>query len=408
MSRFVRFAAVLGLGVVGTAGTPGTAAAQFIGSSGFQRNQFNYRYSHPLAPLANSLASPIVNVVGPPPSYAYQFSGYQRFQLNVPGPAGNISLGYSRGYSYNFAWTGYGNPFRPTYILPPAYSAGSYMTGGSVSNPAIENAQRNFEAAQRDAAAMRNMPVNAKTAIYDQWAYEKLGVTGLPGLAKGGEQPEVLQKALAGADEAAILSGESLNHIMVAAVALEGKGARGASAFLAPNLLSEVRFGGSPTADALNVVRSSGKLDAPAAFETEPVRALTGALDRDFAALTAPVLLGKPVDQVKMIKFEATLKQVQDAAAPLVRTLPFEDAIAVRRFLNSLESAAKTLKTPSAAGFVNPKWATEGANVEDLVKHMTKHKLMFGAAGAGNEEAYAALHRGLSAYLFVLSQQGKK
>ena len=401
MSRFVRFAAALGLGLLGVAGSPGTASAQIYGG-GFQRQGFGYRTYHPLAPLANSLV--------PQPSYAYQVAGFQRYQISVPGANGPINLGYSRAFNYNVAWTGYGNPFRSTYILPPTYpyTTGSYMTGGSVANPAIDNMQRNFEAAQREAARMRDVPANAKTAIYDQWAYEKLGVTGLPGLAKGESQPEALQKALVGADEAAITSGEALNHIMVAAVAQEGKGAKGVSAFLAPNLLSDVRFGGSPTAEALNVVRSSGKLDIPAAFDSEPLRAYSGPLERDFAALTAPVLLGKSADPSKLVKFEATLKQAQDAAAPLVRTLPFEDAIAVRKFLNQLDAAVKTLKTPGAAGFVNPKWATEGTNVEDLVKHMTKHKLLFGAAAAGNEEAYLALHRALSAYLFVLSQGAKK
>jgi len=396
MSRSVRFGVILVLGVLGVAATPSAASAQFIGGAGFQRQGFGYQQFHPLAPLVNSIL--------PQQTYMYRAAAFQQYQLSVPGATRPISLGFARAYSYNAAYTGYGNPFRPTYIIPPTYSG--YMTGGSLANPAIDNAQRNFEAAQRQAAAMRHLPANAKTAIYDQWAYEKLGVQGLPALAKG-DVPESLEKALAG-DEASLMSGVALNHITVAIVALEGKGAKGASAFLAPNLLSEVRFGGSPTADALNVIRSSGKLEIPAAFDTEPLRPLSGPLERDFAALTAPVLLGKQVEQAKLMKFEATLKQAQDAAAPLVRTLQFEDAIAVRKFLNQLDAAVKVLKDPSAAGFVNPKWDTEGTNVADLVKHMTKYKLLFGPAGTGNEDAYLALHRGLSGYLFVLSQSIKK
>ncbi|HUR53949.1 MAG TPA: hypothetical protein VMZ71_07450 [Gemmataceae bacterium] len=377
------------------AGTPSVASAQFFGNAGFQRGGFAFRANNPF----------VGSLLPPPPVYAFQFSGVSRYALSVPGATGPINIGLSRSFSYGYAGNGY--PFRPAYVVPPASTSGGYMTGGSVANPAIDNAQRNFEAAQRQAVAMRHLPANAKTAIYDQWAYEKLGVTGLPGLAKG-DQPEALEKALAAADEAAVASGVALNHITVAIVALEGKGAKGASAFLPPNLLSEVRFGGSPTADALNVIRSSGKLEVPPAFDAEPLRPFSGPLERDFAALTAPVLLGKPVEQLKLVKFEATLKQAQDAAAPLVRTLPFEDAIAVRKFLNQLDAAAKVLKDPAAAGFVNPKWDTEGTNVADLVKHMTKYKLLFGPAGVGNEEAYLALHRGLSAYLFVLSQNVKK
>lgn len=397
MSNFVRLAAVVGLGVVAL---PGTASAQFAGSAGFRQGGYNYRFNHPFQPLV----SPFL----PPAQYAYQTAGFQRYQFNIPGPAGNVSFGFSRAYSYNYTYSGYGNPFRNNYVVPytPAYMTSGYMTGGSVSNPAIDNNQRNFEAAQRQAAMMRNQLADPKTAIYDQWAYEKLGVVGLTGLGK--EQPEALQKAIAGTSEAAITSGEALNHILTAAVALEGKGASGVSAFLAPNLLADIRFGGSAKADAVNVIRSAGKLDIPTPFDTDPLRVHAAALERDFAAVTAPVLLGKSADPQKLLAFEATLKKAEAAAGPLVRTLPFADAIAVRRFLNQLDAAAKSLKDPTAAGVVNPKWATEGANVADLVKHMTKFKLMFGASGVGNEEAYLALHKGLSAYLFVLGQGVKK
>ena len=387
MSRSVRFAAVLG--VVGVVATATPASAQYLmGGSGFR--QYGY-YNYPLTPLFV------------PPTFSFGYS--QRYALSIPGPYGNTTFGVSRAYSYS--GTGYVpiNPYSVPYVGP---SYGGYMTGGSVANPAIDNAQRNFERAQREATALRNSPAGAKTAIYDQWAYEKIGVQGLSALAKPGEQPEALQKALAAADESAVASGEALNHIVVAIVALEGKGAKGASAFLAPNLLGEIRFAGSPAADALNVIRASGQLDIPPAFDTESLRQHSGAIERDFAAVTAPVLLGKAVEQVKLIKFEATLKQAHDAAAPLVRTLPFEDAIAVRRFLNQLDAAVKVLKDPSANGFVNPKWGTEGTNVADFVKHMTKYKLLFGAAGVGDEEAYLALHRGLAAYLFLLGQNVKK
>ena len=67
------------------------------------------------------------------------------------------------------------------------------------------------------------------------------------------------------------------------------------------------------------------------------------------------------------------------------------------------------LREAGSSTLVNPKWTTEGTNVADLVKHMTKHKLQFGPLDKGGEEAYLALHRGLASYLFALSQaQAKK
>jgi hypothetical protein len=58
-------------------------------------------------------------------------------------------------------------------------------------------------------------------------------------------------------------------------------------------------------------------------------------------------------------------------------------------------------------GLVNPAWATEGTNVADLVKHMTKYKLQFGPAAEGDEPSYLVLHRALTTYLFVLTQPKK-
>ena len=76
----------------------------------------------------------------------------------------------------------------------------------------------------------------ARNAIYDQWAYEKLGVTGVPGVKAGEDAPAALIKALNGANEADINSGVALNHIVVGVVAAEQKG-KSNSAFLPPNRL---------------------------------------------------------------------------------------------------------------------------------------------------------------------------
>ena len=42
-----------------------------------------------------------------------------------------------------------------------------------------------------------------------------------------------------------------------------------------------------------------------------------------------------------------------------------------------------------------------------IVKHMAKYRIQFGPAPDGNEPSYLVLHRGLSTYLFVLSQPKK-
>jgi hypothetical protein len=273
---------------------------------------------------------------------------------------------------------------------------------------AFIEAQKELDRAQREAASarIRNAPqAAARDLIYDQWAYEKLGVMGLPSLKPGKDHPEALVRALAVTDESEVASGEALNHVLVAIVAAENKGAKGPSAFLPPRLLDDLRFAGPPTADALNLLRQADNLPLPAAFFDPRLKEASDLLERDFAAAAEPLRAGKSADRAKIARLEQTLSKVQEQAAPVIRTLPFEDAIAARRFLNKLEATVKAMKTNAVNGLVNANWATEGTSVADLVKHLTKHKLLFGPAPAGGEPAYLALHKGLATYLIALTQK---
>src|SRR5262249_2497476 len=134
---------------------------------------------------------------------------------------------------------------------------------------------------------------------------------------------------------------------------------------------------------------------------------LRDALEKDFSAVATPILTGKPADATRITRLEQTLKKVEDVAPPVLRNLSFEDAIASRKFLNQFANAVKALKANGGAGLVVPTWATEGANVAELVRHMTKFKMQFAPAPPGSEPAYFALHRALAAYFFVLNQPKK-
>ena len=336
------------------------------------------------------------------PTYNNLNFQYQRFGgVSVGNSLGRVSFGYNFygpiGYGiYNNRFRNYSQPA----FLAPSYSG--YMSGGVRANDA---AARDFGMAQKQAVAMRNAPA-ARTAIYDQWAYEKLGVVGVPGIKPGEDAPAALIKALNSASDAEIASGEALNHIVVGIVAAEKKG-KSASAFLPPNLLSQLRFTGSNAADAVNMLRQVGGLQLPAAFDVDAFARLKPELEKDLAAAAAPVLLGKPADFNKVAKLEADAVKARAALDPVTRTLEFEDATAARRFLNQLDATVAALKAPNTSGLIDPKWATEGTSVADLVKHVVKNKLLFGPAPKGEEDAYIALHRGLATYLVALNEAAK-
>jgi hypothetical protein len=274
------------------------------------------------------------------------------------------------------------------------------MTAGAyVRNDLVLAAQRDLAQAQRDAS----MP-GAKSQISGQGDFEKGGAAAQPG-ALPAQDP--LRSAIIAPDPDQIVSGDALNQILQEIIRVEAKGAKGPSAFIPPLLMDDIRFGGSPAADLLNLARQGGNLHLPLAFDDPALVGLSTDLEKDFAAVAVAVQAGKSPDAAKIAKLEATFQKIQDVAPAVIKDLPFDDASAARRFLNRMAGAIKALKSGAANGLIDPKWAAEGLTVAELVKHMTRHKLLFGPAPRGRDEAYSTLHRNLVTYLFVLTQAKK-
>ena len=376
-----RFTTVALLGVLALAMTSGSASAQFN----------RYRY------------------LGPSPAYVYP-NGNGGYGVGIPfnfsanSVYGRISFPYIYPYNSGGGYSG-GSPYLADYY--PG-SVGGYMTGGSSSGYDSYASTPDIVAAQQAAArAVRKNQDEARDLIDAQWAYEKLGVTGQIAAKSAKIQPEELQKALAVKDESEVASGDALNRVLVAIVVAEGKGAKGMGGFIPPQLLEDLRFSGGPNADLLNLVRLSDTIPFPANFPGPTLQELKLNLETDFAAAIAPLRNGKSVDPAKVAKLEASLHKLDAASPPLIRNLSFDDAIAARRFLNQFDSAILALKKQDIAGVINPKWATDGTSVSDLVKFMTKYKLMFAPAPAGTEGSYFAVHKTLATYLLILTQVKK-
>ncbi len=372
----LRIVALLMTGTAGVLLTPAQAPAQF---------QLGGPYVPNIVPSHN----PFFYL----PQYRYQTST----SLNFYGPYGNFRYNsYRWGVSVN-------NPYavagaQAYYNSNPLYAVGrGTMTSGTAAmNQLALQAQRNLERAQRDAAlpgARVVEPVNP-----DRGPMGGIPVPGpVPAL------PPELAAAIAATDPALIAAGDPLNAILKEVKRVESAGAKGPSAFVSPLLMDDLRFAGSPTADLLNLARQS--LDFPAIFDDAALAAVRKDLAKDFAAITDALQSGKAPDAAKVAMFAATVKRVQEAAAPLVKDLPADGP--ARTFLKQLDSATTALRASAGAGLIDPKWASEGLTVADLVKHMTKHKLTFAPAPLGRDDSYATLHKNLATYLFVLTQAKK-
>jgi hypothetical protein len=380
--------------------TPAVTLAQFV-APGFI----------PANPAPNSPFGPLTPYRNTPYLGVNTRSIYGNITIGQPIPFNNPLNRITNAPFYN--WTA-----PPQYAPPPLvpWATGSpanrvshgYMSGGASNTNVLLHAQREMDRAQRDAGdRARAGAVAAKNAIDEEWNYEK-GALALPGGLKAvTDRPDELVRALAVADEYELVSGQALNQILAAVVAAEGKGAKGPSAFLTPQLISEVRFTGPPAADAVNFLITGSKLNFPAAFDDPRLKDAREELDRDFATVAAVLRDGKLPEQGRVMQLGLALQRLGDLAAPVIRDLPFDEAIAARRFLNRLQVALTAFKAPNSFLMFNPAWTSEGGSIGELVKHMAKFKLQFGPVSADSSESYAALHKGLSTYLFVLTQPKK-
>jgi hypothetical protein len=347
-----------------------------------------------------------------PPNSVYSLPGYNyQFYLgtSVPTMYGRTFVGVTIPFTpapqifSPQAYPGYATPA----WMGGSWTSSGYLTGGSYvgSAGAGMSTQDRLAAAQKAATQMRQAQRAARDVIEEQWNYEKGADIPLP--AGVGKVPD-LKSALAVNDDSEIASGIALNRLLVAIIAAEKRGAKGVAPFLSPQLLDEIRYDGGPPADLLNLIRPSGKLPFPAVLQLPTIKELADDVQADFTTAIAPLLAGKPVDRTRAIKLAGSFDKLQAAAQPIIRNLPFEEAVAARRFLNQLGTATTFLKGNAVNGIISPKWVTEGTNVSDLVKRMARFKIFFAPAPAGSEVVYSALHRAMSAYLVVLSNQPKK
>ncbi|MCS7271462.1 MAG: hypothetical protein NZ703_10280, partial [Gemmataceae bacterium] len=168
----------------------------------------------------------------------------------------------------------------------------------------------------------------------------------------------------------------------------------------------ELRFA-TPKGELLNLARQAKRLPFPEVLNQESLRPIREALERDLAAVALPLLAGKSPERAAIAQLENTLARLEQAVIPIVRSVTFDEALSVRRFLNQLHSALRTLKSETLGGLWNPNWNTQGTNVAELAQHLLKHQLTLAPAPMGGEPAYLALHRALVAY-FLAGQKNKK
>ncbi len=351
---------------------------------------------------------PMPAMIPPNPLYhhpAYRFQFY--LGATVPTMSGRTFVGITVPYTRapQLFSPYYGQPLAAyPWQGPRPVTAGGYVSGGTSSTYAAMM-QRTFEAAQRTAQQTWSDPEAARRLIAGQFAYERAEASSL-GIPAPRPLAADIAQALSPPHEQLITSGEALNTLLHALRTIDLRSVEGAAVYLPPDLVRELRFAG-PKGELVNLLRRAGNLSVPAVFHHEAARNAKDAFERDFAAIALAILGGKAPERSAIARLEASLQRLEAVSAEQIRLLPFDDAIAARRFLNQMTQAVRLLKNANIAQLWNGNWDALGLSAAELVRHMIKHDLGFAAASSEGDAAYVALHRAL-VMLYVASQTPKK
>jgi hypothetical protein len=241
--------------------------------------------------------------------------------------------------------------------------------------------------------------VDTRRKIFDERLYERANTPTLNDQQERFRREQV-RHAQTNPPLTEILSGKSLNDLLLDCQILRGRGAAGPDVPLDEDLGRKVDVIPGGSAGTPGLLRGQ-----PLPW---PLLLAGGRFQEDRARIEG--LLTQAVRQAGAGRVEAdTVEELLHALAAVERKLAAvtgsaaeelgaSERIRARRFLGELRSAARLLQEPDAAGVVAGRCVACGRTVPELVRHMTEHGLRFAPAAGGNNASYVALHRALASY----------
>jgi hypothetical protein len=344
-----------------------------------------------------------------------------RAQFNPPTQAVAPSLARQAGFNPGVTANMYANPYtnpsatisaNPYGYTPPWINYNGPVGGALTGASDVINAQGGFAIQQQQAVLVREQIkaeriANKRRAI-DAWLYQREHLptpeeererTRLENVMRSRNNPPITE----------ITSGKALNDLLVQLQILQKGGqAQGPNVPLNPDLMNHVNITASQNNSSLGVLRNSGRLQWPLALQDAEFQALRTQINGLAPDLVSQASGGGPVDGGSVATLSAAVDRLQAQLKRNGGSVPADQYIQSKRFLNDLESAVKALQDPNVSKYASGKWAARGRTVADLLQEMTTNGLRFAAATPGDEAAYVALQRALAAYTVGMSEMVAK
>lgn len=215
--------------------------------------------------------------------------------------------------------------------------------------------------------------------------------------------PTAFKSAIQTTSQADILSGKALNDILATTIDLEKRGARANGAYLAPELVSALRFAGNASADLSNWTRAR-EIDYPAVFQTDEYRTPRSWLKHDFGLVATSILAGKMPESSLYQGLVTAGKTIRRTFEEQKSKLSAGEVRVGEQFLTRFDAMTSIVRSPNSSDLGLADWSNLGVSLIELIDHLDKHKMQFGPAPTGQDEAYLALHKAMAEYALSLAE----
>jgi hypothetical protein len=291
----------------------------------------------------------------------------------------------------------------------PYYGYSESPTGGYLRGSAdVINATGRFLVNQEQANLLKEQVKREKLETRKRWIanwlYER---ENLPTPEDERERLSQIQirRSLNDPPSGEIWSGLALNTLLADIQKKIGKEPdfRGPQIPLEEDIVLHINVTGLKERGNTGLLKREGRLTWPLALQGDQFKA-----DRDLLNDLTPQVYQQAnsgrVDRGTLEEMTKAVQHLHEELANNIKDLTPAQYSEARRFLGSFDDALLLLRQPGAGEYFNQK-APKGKSIGELIQHMSSKGLYFAPALAGDEPAYAVIHRALAAYHAAANSQ---
>jgi len=371
---------------------------------------------NPIAnPIANPLANPALNPALNPNAMANFFSPAAAFQANPlinpftspatnPIAAATLSASLTNPYasltsSYGGAanpYSGYGSSYSSPYSSYYETPIGGFMRGTADVVTSQGKWMESLQKADLLKEQVRQAKLDTRRKSFDEYFYERKNTPTFEQEREFFNNQQVL-RSVNNPPESEVWSGQALNDIVADLAKPNPDRTLGSNAPLDEDTLRHLNL--TPVSGSANagLLKNDARLTWPLALRDDDSKA-DRELVNSLAAEAVHQAVNGRVDAGTLRELSAAANRLRQRLAANVRDLTANQYAEASRFLGYLDGAIQALGRADAGDYFTRKYAAQGKDVAELVKGLISRGLRFAPATPGDEAAYLAAHRALSAY----------